>query len=160
MIRGGQPSFKDVAIDVTDKISVSEKFKPHLCKNHAIFIEETPWTLKRCPLLIRSRNNPIEINRCFQFWKWNTFSLISPYFSQVFFTNSENATKSKFRQETLNILRALKFAGSHLAFYEWKVSFRLISPIIFSLGKSLILSIKSNDNFKPSKTFIKPKYFN
>jgi hypothetical protein len=39
-----------------------------------------------------------------------------------FFANSENATKSKepskFRQEMLNILSALKFAGSHLAFYE------------------------------------------
>jgi hypothetical protein len=35
-----------------------------------------------------------------------------------FFTNSENATKSKFRQETLNILSALKFLQSHLAFYE------------------------------------------
>jgi hypothetical protein len=38
-----------------------------------------------------------------------------------FFANGENAAKSKetseFMQETLNI-RALKFAGSHLAFYE------------------------------------------
>jgi hypothetical protein len=39
-------------------------------------------------------------------------------FFHAFFTNSENATKSKFRQETLNILRALKCMGSHLAFYE------------------------------------------
>ncbi len=31
----------------------------------------------------------------------------------------------------LNILSMLKFTGSHLAFYEWKVSFYLISPIIF-----------------------------
>jgi hypothetical protein len=36
----------------------------------------------------------------------------------LFFTNSENAAKSKFRQEMLNILSALKFTGSHLAFYE------------------------------------------
>jgi hypothetical protein len=64
-------------------------------------------------------------------------SMISPYFSRIFsalkmkcfqpnfaifftlfFTNSENATKSKFRQETLNILSTFKFTGSHLAFYE------------------------------------------
>jgi hypothetical protein len=30
-------------------------------------------------------------------------------FVTLFFTNSENATKSKFRQERLNILRVLKF---------------------------------------------------
>jgi hypothetical protein len=36
----------------------------------------------------------------------------------AFFNNSENATKSKFRQETMNILSTLKFTGSHLAFYE------------------------------------------
>jgi hypothetical protein len=39
-------------------------------------------------------------------------------FLMYFFTNSENATKSKFSQETLNILGVLKFARSHLAFYE------------------------------------------
>ncbi len=39
-------------------------------------------------------------------------------FFHAFFTNSENATKSEFRQETLNILSTLKFMGSHLAFYE------------------------------------------
>jgi hypothetical protein len=39
-------------------------------------------------------------------------------FFTPFFANSETATKSKFRQETLNILSTLKFAGSHLAFYE------------------------------------------
>jgi hypothetical protein len=43
-------------------------------------------------------------------------------FFAYFFTNSENATKFKetfeFRQEMLNILSALKLAGSHLAFYE------------------------------------------
>jgi hypothetical protein len=54
-----------------------------------------------------------------------------------FLANSENATKFKetyeFRQEMLNILSGLKFAGSYLAFY---VSFSLISPIIFSLGTS------------------------
>jgi hypothetical protein len=55
-------------------------------------------------------------------------------FFMLFFTNSENATNSKFRQEMLNILSPLKFTGSHLAFYEWKVSFSLISLIIFSLG--------------------------
>ncbi len=107
--------------------------------------------------------DPIEKNQCFQRWKWNAFSLILPYFSHVFsalkvkciqpnfaiffmlfFSNSENATESKFRQETLNILRALKFVGSHLAFYEWKVSFSLISPIIFSsfTGKSSIEILK------------------
>ncbi len=64
-------------------------------------------------------------------WKWKAFSLISPYFSCVFFTNIENATNSKFSQETLNIFSASKFTGSYLAFYEWKVSFSLISPIIF-----------------------------
>jgi hypothetical protein len=41
-----------------------------------------------------------------------------PYFLHVFFTNSENATISKFRQETLNILSALTFTESHLAFCE------------------------------------------
>ncbi len=56
-------------------------------------------------------------------------------FHMFFFTNSENPTKSKFSQETLNILSALKFIGSHLAFYDWKVSFSQISPIFFSLGK-------------------------
>jgi hypothetical protein len=39
-----------------------------------------------------------------------------------FFAISEDATKfketSELRQETLNILSVLKFAGSHLAFYE------------------------------------------
>ncbi len=74
----------------------------------------------------------------FLHWKWNAFSLILPYFSCIFFTNSENATKSKFRQETLNILNALKFTWSHLVFYDWKVSFSLISRIIFF---SLILII-------------------
>jgi hypothetical protein len=39
-------------------------------------------------------------------------------FFTLFFTNCENATKSKFRQETLNISSALKFMGSHLAVYE------------------------------------------
>ncbi len=39
-------------------------------------------------------------------------------FSMIFFINSENATKSKFSQETLNIFSALKFTGSDLAFYE------------------------------------------
>ncbi len=39
-------------------------------------------------------------------------------FSARFFANSENSTKSKFRQEMLNILIALKLVGSHLAFYE------------------------------------------
>jgi hypothetical protein len=54
--------------------------------------------------------------------KIDAFSLIFPYFLRIFFTNSVNATKfketSKFKQEMLNILSALKFAGSHLAFYE------------------------------------------
>jgi hypothetical protein len=39
-----------------------------------------------------------------------------------FFANCETATKfneaSEYRQEILNILTALKFAGSQLAFYE------------------------------------------
>jgi hypothetical protein len=55
-------------------------------------------------------------------------------FSMLFFTNSENTINSKFSQETLNILSALKFTGSHLAFYDSKVSFSLISPINSSLG--------------------------
>jgi hypothetical protein len=53
-------------------------------------------------------------NQCFQ----PDFAI----FFARFFENGENATKSKetfeFRQETLNILSALKFAGLHLAFYE------------------------------------------
>jgi hypothetical protein len=53
--------------------------------------------------------------------KIDAFSLILPYFLH-FFANGENATKSKetskFRQEMLNTLSALKFAGSHLVFYE------------------------------------------
>jgi hypothetical protein len=39
-------------------------------------------------------------------------------FFTLFSPNSENATKSKFSQEMLNILGALKFRGSHLAFYD------------------------------------------
>ncbi len=39
-------------------------------------------------------------------------------FFMLFFTSIENATKSKFRQEMLNILSVIKFTGSHLAFYE------------------------------------------
>ncbi len=39
-----------------------------------------------------------------------------------------------------NILSELKFTRSHLAFYERKVSFSLISPIIFSLGLIYLLS--------------------
>ncbi len=69
------------------------------------------------------------------YWKNWCFCYI---FHVVFFTNSEKATKSKFRQEMLNILSALKCAGSYLAFHEWKVSFSLISPIIFSLGRENI----------------------
>jgi hypothetical protein len=53
---------------------------------------------------------PIEKNQCFQ----PNFAI----FFLLLFTISENATKSKFRQEILNILSALKFVGSHLAFYE------------------------------------------
>jgi hypothetical protein len=37
----------------------------------------------------------------------------------------------------MNNLSALKFMRSHFAFYEWKVGFSLISPIIFSLGMTL-----------------------
>ncbi len=81
---------------------------------------------------------PIGKNWYFQHWKWNAFSLILPYFLRVFFANREKATKfkeaSKFRQEMLNILCVLKFSRSHLAFYEWKVSFSLISLRIFLLG--------------------------
>jgi hypothetical protein len=78
-------------------------------------------------------NFAIFLHIYFQHWKWNAFTLISPYFFMPFFANSENATKSKFRRGMLNILSALKFAGSHLAFYEWKVSFSLISPMILTL---------------------------
>ncbi len=67
------------------------------------------------------------------FQHWPNFAI----FLRIFFTNSENTTKSKFRQETLDILSALKFKGSHLAFYEWKVSFNLISQIFFPLGEWL-----------------------
>jgi hypothetical protein len=73
-------------------------------------------------------NFAIFFTHFFQHWKWNAFSLISPYFSCVFFTNCENAIKFKFTHETVNILRILKFTGSHLVFYDWKVSFSLISP--------------------------------
>jgi hypothetical protein len=41
-----------------------------------------------------------------------------PNFAIFFMLFSRNATKSKFRQEMLTILSALKFTGSHLAFYE------------------------------------------
>ncbi len=88
----------------------------------------------------------------FQPWKWNAFSLILPYFSCIFFTNSENETKSKFRQEMLNIFIMLKFAGSHLAFYEWKVSFSLISPIFFFTRVNNIRGHKLR-NSKEDKTF-------
>ncbi len=91
-----------------------------------------------------SHATPIEKNWRFQSWKWNAFSLISPYISRffsalkvkcfqpdfiIFFTHFFSPTV-----KTLNILSALKFTGSHLAFYDWKVNFSLISPIIFSLG--------------------------
>jgi hypothetical protein len=77
-------------------------------------------------ILKLSKNNKSlseKANIClFPLEKIDAFSLISPYFSRVIFTSSENATKfkeaSKFRQETLNILSMKKFAGSHLAFYE------------------------------------------
>jgi hypothetical protein len=66
------------------------------------------------------------------------FQLDFTIFFAHFFANGDNATTSKetskFRQEKLNILSALKFAGSQLAFSEWKVRFSLISPRIFSLG--------------------------
>ncbi len=119
---------------------------------------------------------PLEINECFQCWKWNTLSLITPYFSHVFsalkvkhsqpyfaiffacfFINSENTTKFKFRQKTLNILSVLKFVGSHLVFYEWKVSFSLISPIIFSLGyydfQICLISMRVSRFFIPKNVF-------
>ncbi len=54
----------------------------------------------------------------------------------TFFVNCDNATTSKetseFRKEMLNILSAFKFAGSHLAFSEWKVRFSLISENFFT----------------------------
>ncbi len=68
------------------------------------FIECKPDTSDYRP------NYPIQKNRCFQ----PNFHI----FFTLFFTNSENATKSKFRQETLNILSVLKFKGSHLACYK------------------------------------------
>ncbi len=81
----------------------------------------------------------------FQNWKWHAFSLILPYFSRFFsalkvkrfqpdftiffthfFTNSENATKSDFSQETLIILSALKFTWHFMTeksvsawFHQW-----------------------------------------
>ncbi len=48
--------------------------------------------------------------KCFQ----SNFAI----FFTLFFTDSENATKYKFRKEILNILSVFKFTGSHLAFYE------------------------------------------
>ncbi len=90
---------------------------------------------------LKSQTDPIEkidaFTHFFQHWKWNAFSLILLYFSCFSFTISENATKSKFWQKTLNILSALTFTGSHFAFYDWKVSFSPISPIIFSLGETV-----------------------
>ncbi len=80
---------------------------------------------------------PIGKNQCFQRWKWNPLSLNFDIIFMLFFTISENASKSKFRLEMLNILSALKFTGSHFAFYEWKVSFSLISVRIFSTRVSI-----------------------
>jgi hypothetical protein len=62
--------------------------------------------------------------KCFQ----SNFAI----FFSSFFTNSENATKSKFRQETLNILGVLKFTGSHLAFLI-SISFQTM-PLSFSIS--------------------------
>ncbi len=55
------------------------------------------------------------------------FSLISPYFSLVFFANSENAIKfketSEFRQETLIIL-SVKIRGITFGIFRMKSQFQ------------------------------------
>jgi hypothetical protein len=60
----------------------------------------------------------IDFSCIFSALKVKRFQSNVAIFFTLFFTNSENATKSKFRKETLNILSALKFTESHLAYYE------------------------------------------
>ncbi len=79
-------------------------------------------------------NCAIFFTRFFSALKVKCFQPNFAIFSCIFFTNSKNGTISKFSQEMLNILSALKFPGSHLTFYDCKVIFSLISPINFSLG--------------------------
>jgi hypothetical protein len=49
-------------------------------------------------------------------------------FFKIFFTSSENAINSKFRQETLNILSALKYTGLNRFHLESYFSIIGISP--------------------------------
>jgi hypothetical protein len=86
--------------------------------------------LKNQKSTIKSQIDPIDIKLMLSALKASIFhaffsalkvKCFQPNFARffrLFFTSSENATKSKFRQETLNILTGLKFKGSHLAFYE------------------------------------------
>jgi hypothetical protein len=77
----------------------------------------TSKVLVRFKKLKESCHIPVEKNRCFQrgnpqFFHALNVKCFQPNFAIFFtflFTNSENATKSKFREETLNILSALKF---------------------------------------------------
>ncbi len=72
---------------------------------------------------------------------WRYIIWLSAWFRNIFCAFFSPTVKTlqnpNFRQEMLNILSALKFAGSYLAFYEWKVSFSLISPMIFSYWDSI-----------------------
>ncbi len=94
---------------------------------------KTPWIGKTSIIkkIYAFSTESINFSRVLLALKVKCFQPNFAIFFMLFFTNSENATKSKFRQKRLNILSTLKFTGSHLAFYEWKVSFSLISPIIF-----------------------------
>jgi hypothetical protein len=65
------------------------------------------------------KNGAVGINEIHAFF--SALKCFQPNFTiffTLFFTISENTTKSKFRQEKLNILSVIKIMGSHLAFYE------------------------------------------
>ncbi len=74
----------------------------------------------------------------FQHWKWDTFSLILPYFSCFFSPTVKTLQNPNLCRKRWFFKEHLKFMGSHLAIYEWKVGFSLISPIFFYFGWSPI----------------------
>ncbi len=110
---------------------------------------EFKWTKFLKPTLLEKINAFSTESETFSAWFCHIF--------HVFFANGENATKfketSKFSQEMLNILSTLKFAGSHLEFYEWKVSFSLISPRFFSLGNLVLFLSSCFNQMNVDKTF-------
>ncbi len=69
-------------------------------------------------------NFAIFFTHFFQHWKWNAFSLISPYFSCIFFTNSENA----------EYFRRFKIQGITFGILWLKSQFQPDFTNIFSLG--------------------------